>query len=105
MSLRPSVSRMITFGRRRRAIGLDGGRHAAHLDLEMGLAEAAVFARRLHGGRGFHRLAKRLHRHPRRRRNVIVCRRRRDVRLRFGVLTRVADHLPVSLSLALSASG
>ena len=62
--------------RRRRAIGLDGGGHAAHLDLEMGLAEAAVLARRLHGGGGFHRLAKRLHRHPRRRRDVIVRGRR-----------------------------
>jgi hypothetical protein len=38
----------------------------------MGLAEAAVFAGRLHGGGGFHRLAKGLHRHARRRRDVIV---------------------------------
>ena len=91
--------------RRRGAIGLDGGRHAAHLDLEMGLAEAAVFARRLHGGSGFHRLAERLHRYTRRRRDVIVRGRRCDVRLLFGILSRVADHLPVSLSLALSASG
>ena len=91
--------------RRRRAIGFDGGGHAAHLDLEVGLAEAAVFARRLHGGGGFHRLAKRLHRHPRRRRDMLVRRRRRDVRLLFGILARVVDHLPVSLSLALSASG
>ena len=91
--------------RRRGAIGLDGGRHAAHLDLEMGLAEAAVFAGRLHGGGGFHRLAEGLHRHARRRRDVIVRRRRASLRLLFGILARVADHLPVSLSLALSASG
>ncbi len=91
--------------RGRRAIGLDGGRHAAHLNLEMGLAEAAVFARRLHGGCGFHRLAKGLHGHARRWRDMIVHRRRRDLRLLFGILTRVADHLPVSLSLAFSASG
>ena len=70
--------------RRRGAIGLDGGGHAAHLDLEMSLAEAAVFARRLHGGGGLHRLAKGLHRHPRRRRDVIVRGRRRVVRLLFG---------------------
>ncbi len=62
--------------RRRGTIGLDGGCHAAHLDLEMGLAETAVFARRLHGGGGFHGFAKRLHRHTRRRRNVIVRVRR-----------------------------
>ena len=105
MSLRPSVSRMITFGVGARAIGLDGGRHAAHLNLEMGLAEAAVFARRLHGGGGLHRLAEGLHRHARRRRDMIVHGRRGGVRLLFGILARVADHLPVSLSLALSASG
>ena len=58
--------------RRRGAIGFDGGCHAAHLDLEMRLAEAAVFARRLHGGSGFHRLAECLHGHPRRRRDMIV---------------------------------
>ena len=90
---------------RRRTVGLDGGSHAAHLNLEMGLAEAAVFAGRLHGRSGLDRLAKRLYRHPRRRRDVIVGVRRSDVRLVFGILTGVADHLPVSLSLALSASG
>jgi hypothetical protein len=90
---------------RRGAVGLDGGCHAAHLNLEMGLVEAAVFARRLHGGGGFHRLAKGLHRHARRRGDVIVRGRRCGVRLLFGVLAGVADHLPVSLSLALSASG
>ncbi len=91
--------------RRRRAIGLDRGGHAAHLDLEMRLAEAAVFAGRLHGARGFHRLAKRLDRHARCRRDMVFGGRRRAVRLLLWVLARVADHLPVSLSLALSASG
>ena len=91
--------------RGRGAIGFDGGGHAAHLDLEMGLAEAAVLAGRLHGGGGFHRLAEGLHRYARRGRDMIVRGRRRDLRLFFGVLAGVADHLPVSLSLALSASG
>ena len=91
--------------RRRRAIGFDGGCHAAHLDLEVSLAETAILARRLHGSRGFDRLAKCLDRHSRRRRDVIVGGRRRGFRLCFCVLARVADHLPTSLSLALSASG
>jgi hypothetical protein len=86
---------------RRRTIRLDGGSHAAHLDLEMRLAKSAVFAR----SRGFNRLAEGLHRYPRRRRNMIFHRRRSCVRRLFWVLARVADHLPVSLSLALSASG
>ena len=89
---------------RRRTIRLDGGGHAAHLNLEMRLAETAVFARRLHGSRGFNRFAEGLHRYPRRRRNMIF-RRRRSLRLLFWGLARIADHLPVSLSLALSASG
>ena len=38
----------------------------------MRLAEAAVLARRLHGGGGFHRLAERLHRDARRRRDMLV---------------------------------
>ena len=46
MSLRPSVSRMITFGVGARVIGVDGGGDAAHVDGEMGLAETAVFAGR-----------------------------------------------------------
>src|SRR5260370_40470758 len=71
----------------------------------MGLVEAAVFAGRLHGGCGFHRLAKGLHRHTRRRRDMIVRGRRNIVQLLFGILTGVADHWPESLSLAFSASG
>ena len=66
--------------RRCRTIGLDGDRHAAHLDLEMRLGEAAVLARGLHRGRGLHRFAERLDRDPRRRRNMIVRGRRRDAR-------------------------
>ena len=34
-------------------VGLDGGRHAAHLDLEVRLGQTAVLAGRLHGGRRF----------------------------------------------------
>ena len=92
-------------GRGRGAIGLDRGRHAAHLNLQVRLVEATIFARRLHGGSGFHRLAKGLHGYPRCRGNMVVRRRWRDPRLPFGVLASVADHLPNSLSLALSASG
>ena len=90
---------------RRGTISLDGGCHAAHLDFEMSLAKAAVFAGRLHGRCGFHRLAKGLHGHARRRGDVIVRGCRRNVGLLFGILTGVADHLPASLSLAFSASG
>src|SRR6185312_5575684 len=85
--------------------GLDSGGHAAHLDLQMRLAEPAVLAGRLYGGSGFHRLAEGLHRHPRRGRDVILRRRRRDLRRLLCVLAGVADHLPVSLSLAFTASG
>ena len=67
-----------------RVIGFDGGRHAAHLNREMGLGEAAVFARRSHGRGGLLGFAKGLHRHPRRRRDVIVRGRRGGVRLLFG---------------------
>ena len=59
--------------RRRRVIGLDGGCHAAHMNRKMGLAEAAVFARRSRAAAAVAtRLAKGLHRHARRRRDVIV---------------------------------
>ncbi|OIQ67180.1 hypothetical protein GALL_512450 [mine drainage metagenome] len=91
--------------RRRAAIGFDGGRHAAHLNLEVGLTEASILPRRLHRRRGLHGLAESLHGHPRGRGDVIVHGRRSDVRRRFGILACVADHLPVSLSLAFSDSG
>jgi len=87
----------------RRAIGFGCRGHSTHLNFQMSLAEATIFARRLHGGCGFHGFAKRLHRYTRRRRNMIF-QRRRDLRLLFGILARVTDHLPASLSLALSAS-
>ena len=87
------------------AIGFDGGCYAAHLNREMGLAEASVFAGRAHRGGDRLGLAKGLHRHTRCRSDVIVRLRRWHVRLLFGFLTRVADHLPVSLSLAFSVSG
>ena len=61
--------------RRRRAIGFGRRRHAAHLDFQMRLAEPAVFAGRLHGGRGFHGFAEGLDRDPRRRRDMLVARR------------------------------
>src|SRR5205085_3243002 len=90
---------------RRGAIGLDGGGHAAHLDLEMRLAETTVLAGRLHGRRGLDRLAEGLHRHPRRRRNVLLRRRRLGVALLFLTLAGVTDHFATSLSFALSAWG
>src|SRR5262249_11961819 len=53
-------------GRRRGAVGLIGGNNAAHLHLEMGPAQPAVLAGRLHGGRGLDSFAKGLHRYARR---------------------------------------
>ena len=49
-------------GRRRTAVGLDRGGDAAHLNLEMGLAEPPVLTGGLDGGGGLDRLAKGLHR-------------------------------------------
>ena len=63
----------MTFGVGGRPIGLDGRGDAAHLDLEMRLAQAPVFAGRLHGRGGFDRLAERLDRDPRRRRDMLVA--------------------------------
>ncbi|XUJ37635.1 hypothetical protein ACQ5SK_25985 [Bradyrhizobium japonicum] len=90
--------------RRRRAVGFDRRRHATHLDLQMGLAETTVFAGRLHRGSGLDGLAESLDRHARRGSNMFLDRRRR-LGLLFLSLASVADHLPVSLSLAFSASG
>ena len=94
-------------GRRRAAIGFDGGGDAAHLDFDMRLAETAVFAGRLDGGRGFHRFAERLDRDARRRRDVLVARRRlrRALRLRCDGLECGSDHLPRSLIAPLLESG
>jgi hypothetical protein len=58
--------------RRRTAIGLDRGGAAAHLDFDMRLGQPAVLASRLNGRGGFHRLAEGLHRHARRRCNMLV---------------------------------
>ena len=71
---RASVSIRMTFGVGELRIGLDGGGDAAHLDLEMGLAETPVFAGGLDGGRGFDRLAEGLHRYARRRRDMCIGR-------------------------------
>src|SRR5262249_5267062 len=85
-------------------IGVDGCGHAALLDCQVSLGEAAVLAGRSYRGRSFLALAKGLHRNAWGRRDVVVRGRRRGVRLLFGLLTGLA-HFPVSLSLALSASG
>ncbi len=90
--------------RRRLVIGIDRGFDAAHMDRQMGLGEAAVFGRPSRRRRGRIGRAEGLHRYARRRRDVIVG-VRGDVELVFGVLTGAAAHLPVSLSLAFSASG
>ncbi len=87
------------------AVGFDGGFHAAHLDREMGLGEAPIQAGRLYRLGGLRRFAEGLHRHARGRSDVIVRRRRRGIRLIFGIVTQVVDHLPESLSLAFSDSG
>ena len=76
-SPRPSVSSMMTLGVGAVAIGLDRGGDAAHLDLEMRLAEPAILAGGLDGGGGFDRFAERLDGDARRRRDVLVLRRRR----------------------------
>ena len=92
--------------RRRGAIGLGRGRDAAHLNLEMGLGHAPVFARRLHGGCGVGRGAERLDRDARHRRDVLV------LHSRFGgcgawiaAFECEFDHWPTSLILPLLASG
>jgi hypothetical protein len=63
-------------GRRRAAIGFDRGGDAAHLNLDMGLAETTIFARRLDRGCRLDGFAKCLNGHPRRRRDVLFARRR-----------------------------
>ena len=105
-SPRPSASSMMTFGVGDAAIGFDRGGDAAHLDLEMRLAEPPILAGRLDGGGGLDGLAERLDRDARRRRDMLVRAGGGDAaRLLFGVLASVADHLPTSLILPLSASG
>ncbi len=62
-------------GGRRRAVGLDGCRNAAGLDLEMGLAHAPILAGRLHCGGRLRRLAERLNRDAGDRRDMLLARR------------------------------
>ena len=88
--------------RRRIAIGFDRSRHAAHLDLQVGLAEPAILAGCLHGGGGLDRFAERLNGNARRRSDVLVLRCRYACCFGFGILLRVVDHLPTSLILPLS---
>ena len=75
---------------------------AAHLDLQMRLAQAAILAGRLDRGGGFDRFAERLHGNARRRRDVLFARATSRPRLcrcscanRFAVVS--PHHLPTSL--------
>ena len=72
-SPRLSVSMMMTFGVGAVLIGFDRGGDAAHLDLQMRLAEPAILAGGLDGGGGLDGLAEGLHRNARRRRDVLVA--------------------------------
>jgi hypothetical protein len=93
-------------GRRRVAVSLDRGRDAAHLNLEMGFAKAPILAGRLYGSGGLDGFAKGLHRHARRRRNMLAGtgfvvgggNRRQGL---HGVL----HHWPMLVILPLPASG
>lgn len=89
--------------RGRGPVGFNGRCHAAHLNLEMRLVEPAILARGLHGRGGFNRFAEGLNGHARRRSDMLFG--GGGDRSVFLILTRVTDHLPTSLSLALSASG
>ena len=59
--------------RRRALIGFDRRRQAAHLDAQMRLGQAPILAGRLNGGGGVDVLAERLHRHARRRRDMLFA--------------------------------
>ena len=76
-SPRLSDSMMMTFGVGALLIGLDRGGDAAHLDLEMRLAQAPILAGGLDGGGGLDGLAEGLHRDARRRRDMLAARRAR----------------------------
>jgi hypothetical protein len=60
-------------GRRRRAIGFDRRRRAAHLDLDVRLGHAPVVRGAADGGRGVGGLAEGLDRDARRRRDVVAA--------------------------------
>ncbi len=66
---------MMTFGVGELLIGLDGGDQATHLDAQMRLGHAPIFAGRLNGGGRLDGLAERLHRDARRRRDALVAAR------------------------------
>ena len=90
--------------RRRALIGFDGRGQAAHLDAQMRLGQAPIFAGRLNGRGGLDRLAERLHRNARRRRDVLVApdESRRAVSAAAAALTGFIvrpHHLPTSLIL------
>ena len=68
--------------------------------LQMRLAEAAVLAGGLHGGGGLDRVAKRLDRDARRRRDVLVGTVRCGGFGRCAGMSCVPDHFPTSLILA-----
>ena len=86
--------------RRRAAIGFDRRGNAAHLDLQMRLAQPPILAGGLHRRGGLDGLAKGLHGDARRRRDVLAvgC----GLRVSGGC---VRDHCPTSLILPLVASG
>src|SRR4029078_10074636 len=85
--------------RRRAAIGLDRGSHAAHPGLDVRLRHASILAGGLDGGGGLDGLAKGLHRHPRRRRDEVIA----GGVNRCGV-HRGGDHLPTSLIVPFTAA-
>ncbi|MHC2318766.1 hypothetical protein ACVIHC_005812 [Bradyrhizobium diazoefficiens] len=86
--------------RRHRLIDFDRRGEAAFLGGQVRLGQPAILSRRGYRGERLVGLAKGLHRDARNRRNVLLGVPRM---VRFFVVD--ARHLPVSLSLALSASG
>jgi len=100
MSRVPSDSITITFRRRHRLIDFDRRGKAAVFGGEMRLGETAVLPGRGHRGERLLGLAKCLHRDARHRR---MCSSGCCGSSALFVVD--ACHLPVSLSLALSASG
>ena len=93
--------------RRRRPVGLDRRRDAAHLDLQMRLGHAAVLARRPAWRPAVSaEVAERLDRDARHRRDVLVLRGRFGGRGAWiAAFECEFDHWPTSLILPLLASG
>ena len=100
-SPRLSVSITMTFGVGAAAIGFDRRGDAAHLDLQMRLAQPAILAGGLHGGRGLDGLAEGLHGDARRRRDVLAV----GCGSAWCWVGCVRHHCPTSLILPLAASG